>query len=107
LYSKSTLIGYLWNSKTFHHKLIELLAVGVPVFSYPGESEESINLAKSYKGSLSVCQNENDIFQTLDQYVIHSDLKPYSLNVDIINKFSWGSSSGELEAFFNEYIEDK
>lgn len=43
---------YIRNRRTFHHKLLELLACGRPVLAFPGESEEAIELAKRVQGRL-------------------------------------------------------
>jgi len=43
---------YIWAGFGFHHKLLELLSLGVPVLAYAGESAESKTLAADLDGEL-------------------------------------------------------
>ncbi len=51
----------------FHHKLLELLAAARPALACPGETNESISIAKQLNVPFFPCESETDIHQALDQ----------------------------------------
>lgn len=100
----ATLNAYLWSPLTFHHKLVELLACRRPVVSFPGEHEESIELAAQFRGDLRVCESEAALQHTLSSiwtaWRSGEPAKPAS-TVDV-EALTWDSLAGKLEAFLLE-----
>jgi hypothetical protein len=88
----------------FHHKLFELLACRRPVVSFPGEHEESVELAAEVGGDLRVCENEAALQQTLstvwNSWRSGETVQPStSINVEAL---TWDAMAGKLETFFIE-----
>lgn len=65
LCQRATVNTYLWTPFGFHHKLLELLACGRPVISFPGEHRESIDLARQIGGDLRPCRNDSELAAAL------------------------------------------
>lgn len=87
---------YLWNPKTFHHKLVELLCCQRPVISFPGERGESLELARQAGGSLSVCRDGRELGETLEQ-IWRGGLRP-SGNRELLQRLTWPAQAERLEA---------
>ena len=60
--------AYIWNSKTFHHKLLELLSCGRPVIAFPGETNESKRLASECGGQLEVTRDQSELIAVLNKF---------------------------------------
>ena len=104
LYRQAHILSYIYSERTFHHKLIELLAFNKPILTYPGESQESITLASENKGELHVCTTSNELVFTLDNISSkRNQLRPL-VNQAIIDKFQWESLSKEVEHYFSTII---
>ena len=57
---------YLWASFGFHHKLLELIACARPVLSFPGEHDESVELARACGGELHSPTSEAALVAALE-----------------------------------------
>ena len=91
--------AYLWNPKTFHHKLLELLSCGRPVLAFPGETDESRRLAAASGGELFCCADSADLASALNQV---SGQSPVPRPVDAgCDAFAWAAQSLRLESLFN------
>lgn len=58
---------YMWAPWTFHHKLVELIALSRPIMSFPGEHEESIAIARSLGARLIPCATDADVRNALER----------------------------------------
>jgi hypothetical protein len=104
LCQSAALNAYIWLPSGFHHKLFELLACRRPVVSFPGEHEESVELAAEVGGDLRVCENEAALQQTLstvwNSWRSGETVQPStSINVEAL---TWDAMAGKLETFFIE-----
>jgi hypothetical protein len=94
---------YLWWVHTFHHKLLELLACRRPIISFPGEHEESIELARKFGGDLTPCLGEHELGAALDG--IWRNWSSRSLgkgpSVDVAS-LTWDAMARQLESFLLE-----
>ncbi len=99
---KSAIINaYLWSPRNFHHKLLELLACRRPVLSFPGEHQESLELASEYGGDLRVCTSETAVQEVFSHIweawrAGEMPISPKPVNVDAL---TWDAMAGKLEAF--------
>ena len=107
LYIASNIISYIYHPKTFHHKLIELLALNRPVLTFPGESTESIDLAREYDGELYVCNHRSEIMEALRSIDLKSTSFPYALNNKIIKQYHWENGTFFLESFLYKLLNKK
>ena len=89
---------YMWYDKTFHHKLVELLCCRRPIVCFPGEREESINLAASVGGNLLVCRDETDIVRVFSGILMGKFVS--EVNSTRLESLTWASQAGRLEAYF-------
>ncbi|GAA4406040.1 hypothetical protein GCM10023187_25050 [Nibrella viscosa] len=106
LYQTSNVISYIGSPNTFHHKLIEILAFGLPVLAYSYESSESVGLADSCQGKLFVCYNEHEVQEALNE--VRALQQPeQEVNTIVLDRFSWSTLSKDLESFFRNLILDK
>lgn len=87
--------AYLWNPKTFHHKLVELLCCQRPIISFPGERAESILLSQRVGGSLNVCLDERGLQDALTQ-IWHGGLQPTS-GPEQLRELTWEAQADHLE----------
>ncbi len=97
LYASSSIIAYIHHTNTFHHKLIELLALNRPILSFPGESVESIALAKKYEAKLLVCSTQDNVMLALNQVANQPLTEETTLNEAILTDFRWENSTHILE----------
>lgn len=94
---------YMWSPVTFHHKLIELFAYGRPIISFPGEHEESIELARLYGGWLSPCPDGQSLERALDRIWTQSrynGTRDVGAPCDNLRPLTWDVGAIQLEAFF-------
>jgi glycosyltransferase involved in cell wall biosynthesis len=97
----ATVNAYIRCPSTFHHKLLELLACGRPVISFPGELQEAIDLAAKVGGVLSVARSFNELTETLAQILCHapeSNRGPKQLSA----RFSWDEQARVLEWYLEK-----
>ena len=87
---------YLWSEATFHHKLIELLACRRPIVSFPGEREESVELAHEVGGSLNVCRDERQL-QDVMALLWAGRLQPTG-GPEVLRPLTWAAQAGILES---------
>jgi glycosyltransferase involved in cell wall biosynthesis len=57
---------YIWADFTYHHKLLELLSLGVPVLAYPGESPEARAIATEVDVELLVPPTPSALVDTVE-----------------------------------------
>lgn len=88
----------------FQHKILELLAAGRPVLSFPGEGGEATAIAKQVGGSLLSCDTEDQVFQALQK--VSSQEQP-AIDGEKMQSYSWASQAGDLETVFRKVIGDK
>jgi glycosyltransferase involved in cell wall biosynthesis len=96
---------YLWSAKTFHHKLVELLCCQRPIISFPGERQESIELAKKAGGSLTVCRDEGELQSALEQ-VRQGGLQPNNAQ-ERLRELTWKAQADRLEAVLKQAVKAK
>jgi glycosyltransferase involved in cell wall biosynthesis len=104
LCQSAALNAYIWSPRTFHHKLLELLACRRPVVSFPGEAAESIELAAKYGGDLRVCKSEAELQQTFSSIwdIWRSGEKTPPSTFVNVEALTWDAMAEKLEAFFVE-----
>jgi hypothetical protein len=90
---------YLWAKFSFHHKLLELLACGRPVISFPGEAGESLQLASLSRTSFASCTQPDDLHAAFTSAWSRRD-SPATDNRNQLWK--WSDRASSLEAFFRE-----
>lgn len=97
----ATANAYIWNPKTFHHKLLELLSCGRPVIAFPGETDESHRLAVASGGNLLICKDA----ETLSTMLTGLTNDPSSLSaISRRLHFSWTAQSLPLENVLKEAV---
>lgn len=78
----------------FHHKLLELIATGLPVIAYGGESEESISLAASCGSNLLITpMNGQELHAALSSLMNQCGRKAIPKS-----HFGWDVQAKKLEA---------
>ncbi len=77
----------------FQHKILELLAAGRPVLSFPGESDEARGIAEEVGGCLLACETEEDVARALRKV---SSNPPPSPDADKLNAYSWRGQGEKL-----------
>lgn len=103
----ATVNTYLWNPKTFHHKLLELLSCGRPVIAFPGETEESRQLAVACAGELYCPPNPQELMATLDNLALGwmtgaKTTQPGALFGQ--EAFTWSAQANRLEAVLQQVV---
>lgn len=96
----ATINAYIWNPKTFHHKLLELLSCSRPVLAFPGETEESQRLATDSGGELYCCASNTDLVSTFD-FIRKRCAAPIVPNMGW-DAFTWGTQALRLEQVFQQ-----
>jgi len=100
----AALNAYIWSPRTFHHKLLELLACRRPVVSFPGELEESVELAAEFDGDLRVCGSEAVLQETFSSIWSNWRSGEAARSIAPLNVegLTWDAMAGKLEAFLVE-----
>lgn len=98
---------YLWDPSTFHHKLLELLACGRPVIAYPGEHDESIELARRVGGSLSPCEDGAQLRAALEKAWRSWRDGASPAKAPDVSEFSWDASAVHLERLMLDIIAER
>jgi glycosyltransferase involved in cell wall biosynthesis len=93
---------YIWNPKTFHHKLLELLSCGRPVIAYPGETEESKQLATDCGGYLLSPTTEEELIDVLSR-LLHRTSQPEQSGSNV-QTFSWAAQAHRMEEVLMQTI---
>lgn len=96
---------YLWASFGFHHKLLELLAVGTPVIAFPGEHPESRMLAACCDTEFSVCSGSDDLEDAFERS--QRPACPGGAREQPPPAWRWQDFANGLEAFFIEVLEQE
>lgn len=97
-------VCYLWAPFTFHHKLLELLILGVPVISYPGEHPESLRLASTCPTPFFPCRDVVQLAAAFDQASAFAEL---DAQCSPMPRWRWSDFSVGLEAFFSATLSGK
>ena len=96
---------YLWLPGSFHHKLLELLACGRPLIAFPGENEESKELASCLGGDLYICRNEKELDSTLSElWITRNDRSKVKNSTEVLRSFTWPSRVAFLEEILTEVV---
>ncbi len=96
---------YIWAHFGFHHKLLELMACRRPVICFPGEHEESIELAAEVQGDLWPCRDPAKLHAAFQRGFAHWQARrPSSVNIDV-SALTWDAGASRLEAFLFASIE--
>jgi hypothetical protein len=94
----ATVNAYIWNPKTFHHKLLELLSSGRPVIAFPGETDESRRLAVASGGELLSPGNKDELVATLGLIACQAGAES---RADVVrDSFTWAAQARGLEQVF-------
>lgn len=97
-------VCYLWAPFGFHHKLLELLMVGVPVISFPGEHPESLLLASTCATPFFPCRDVVQLTTAFDQALAFAEL---DAQCSPMPRWRWSDFSVGLEAFFTATLSGK
>lgn len=93
---------YIKSERTFHHKVVELLAAGRPVICYPEEGAEAKSLAGEFGAILHSAASEAHVARALGQSF---DRYPeVSLNHEGAAQFTWDAQAEKLEAVLLDAI---
>ena len=87
---------YIGSSATFHHKLLELAAVGRPLIVCPAESEEARELAEMYGLTLFQANSVEDLVPCF----LRATEIPTRNMLKLRTQLSWSAVSGQLEHCF-------
>ncbi len=93
---------YVKSERTFHHKVIELLAAGRPVICYPEEGPEAQKLAEQFGANFHSCGNTDEIITALDQSLKHYPQSNF--DPDRGAAFTWDAQAERLEALILQTI---
>jgi hypothetical protein len=96
---------YIWFPMTFHHKLLELIACRRPVISFPGEHEESKELARKVGGELAACGNESELIDAFDHAFRRWQAGDGVIASVDTSAFTWDAMAAKLEAFMLGMVE--
>ncbi|WP_141400366.1 glycosyltransferase family 4 protein [Magnetospirillum sp. 15-1] len=84
------------SADSFHHKLLELMAVGRPVACIPEEIPEALALAEAAGGRLSSCADPATLALALDRAWEERDGPPVA-DRDRLAGFTWDAQAERLE----------
>jgi glycosyltransferase involved in cell wall biosynthesis len=98
--ARSAGIAYITEPTTFHHKLLELSAVGRPIVCYPPESDEAIELASLYGLPLVSCRNA----QELGEAIAACPDSPTRDMATLVDAFGWRRVAERLADLFEEVL---
>ncbi len=84
----------------FQQKLIELMAIGRPVISVPGESEEARELSEHIGGTLIPASTPAEIAS------VFSELRSTQVGVDLerLRVYSWSAQTARLQRFLSSVV---
>lgn len=94
---------YMWLPRTFHHKLVELLWCRRPILVYPGEHEESVEIARATGGELHVCRNSDQVAHDLLELWRTSPRVVVSPE-SALRAFTWERQADILETMLAEVV---
>lgn len=104
LQKSSNLNVYIRNPRNlFQHKILELLAAGRPIISFPGESQEAMHIANEVGGCLLPCETQEQVFQALQK--VSSETLP-TPDINRMNAYSWSSQAGKLAGLLERLAGD-
>jgi hypothetical protein len=92
---------YMWLPKGFHHKLIELLWCKRPILTFPGEHEESREIARQAGGQLLICTNSGQVKRELDAIWCGEREAVDALEAGL-QSFTWERQADVLEIMLTE-----
>lgn len=104
LCADARLVCYLWAPYTFHHKLLELLVASRAVLAYPGEHEESIQLASTVDTPLEVCASTEALRQTFSK---HWAQRTGPAAERPPPNWRWDNFADDLESFFKIVVTEE
>jgi glycosyltransferase involved in cell wall biosynthesis len=93
---------YIKSERTFHHKVVELLAAGRPVICYPEEGTEAKTLAGEFGAVFHSAGNQDEIVTALGQSF--ERYPKTSLNKEGAAHFTWDAQAVKLEAVLLDAI---
>lgn len=91
---------YVKSGVTFHHKLFDLLAAGVPVLTLPPETGEAMEIADAVVGTLLGAHDPAGVADILKRVVG----EPAGRNETAADSLSWAGRAGALEAVLQSVI---
>lgn len=91
---------YVRSATGFHHKLLELAALGRPLIACPGEGNEALGLARVHSIDLSCAQDEQAVARALVRAADQSTVDTHPL----INEFSWTAAATRLEQVLQNVV---
>ena len=89
---------YIWNTTTFHHKMLELCACRRPIIAFPGEHAESIAIAKAVGGGLNPCADTADVVAALDRIYADWASGRGFIAETRLDSVGWDAMAAKLEA---------
>jgi hypothetical protein len=87
---------YVTNSRTFHHKAIELLAARRPILAFPPDHAEASDLAERARGSFHACRSAAHIAESLDTALAQYDAPDQPVEAGL-ERLSWAAQAADLE----------
>lgn len=98
--------SYLWAEFGFHHKLLELLTIGLPVLAYPGEHDESHKIAASSSTPFYVCTNRTDLHSSLSKCWSERHQGFRKILAEDTAAWRWEDFAVELNSMFENLIQE-
>ncbi len=94
--AKMAALIYVRSARTFHHKLLELAALGRPLIACPPEGSEATALAHRYEIDLTSISTVPELTEVLSQ--VHQ--RPTAPMRKLQEELSWSALSARLETIF-------
>lgn len=92
---------YVRSQHGFHHKLLELAALGRPLIACPAESDEAIGLSSRHGIDLACCGSEAAISDALSRAIA----QPTADTHRVTHEFSWENVSRQLEGVLTRVVD--
>jgi glycosyltransferase involved in cell wall biosynthesis len=94
---------YVTNSRTFHHKAIELLAARRPILAFPPDHAEATDLAERTGGSFHQCRSAAHLAESLDEAFAEYEAPERPVD-DELESLTWAAQAAELEKVFERVL---
>lgn len=91
---------YVRSATSFHHKLLELAALGRPLIACPGETDEALGLVWAHGINLTCAQHEQAVASALARAAEQPTVDTRAL----INEFSWAVAATRLEQVLQNVV---
>ncbi len=101
--AKATALLYAVTPRhTFHHKLLELAALGRPIITCPAESGEALTLCKEYDINYTPAMTVDSVQDALAEAMRTPTVDPRLL----VNEMSWRMAARRLQRIFEDVVDN-